>query len=68
MSGRKSENIKVGTEVEIVLKKDQPTGELTYGFVKRILTKSKFHPHGIKVMLDDGKVGRVKNIISEKED
>ncbi len=68
MSGRKSENIKVGMEVEIVLKKDQPTGELTYGFVKRILTKSKFHPHGIKVMLDDGKVGRVKNIISEKED
>ena len=68
MLGRKSENIKVGTEVEIVLKKDQPTGELTYGFVKRILTKSKFHPHGIKVMLDDGKVGRVKNIISEKED
>ncbi|MGB1508423.1 MAG: YwbE family protein, partial [Crocinitomicaceae bacterium] len=64
MSGRKSENIKVGMEVEIVLKKDQPTGELTYGFVKRILTKSKFHPHGIKVMLDDGKVGRVKNIIS----
>ena len=68
MSGRKSENIKVGMEVEIVLKKDQPTGELTYGIVKRILTKSKFHPHGIKVMLDDGKVGRVKNIISEKED
>ncbi len=68
MSGRKSENIKVGMEVEIVLKKDQPTGELTYGFVKRILTKSKFHPHGIKVMLDDGKVGSVKNIISEKED
>ena len=68
MSGRISENINVGTEVEIVLKKDQPTGELTYGFVKRILTKSKFHPHGIKVMLDDGKVGRVKNIISEKED
>ena len=68
MSGRKSENIKVGMEVEIVLKKDQPTGELTYGFVKRILTKSKFHPHGIKVMLDDGKVGRVKNIIGEKED
>ena len=54
-------------EVEVVLKKDQLSGELTHGFVKRILTKSKFHPHGIKVMLDDGKVGRVKNIISEIE-
>ena len=45
------------------LKKDQRTGDLTHGFVKRILTKSKFHPHGIKVMLDDGKVGRVQEII-----
>lgn len=65
MPGRKRENIEIGMEVEVVLKKDQPTGVLTHGFVKRILTKSKFHPHGIKVMLDDGKVGRVKNIISE---
>lgn len=67
MPGRKRENIEIGMEVEVVLKKDQPTGELTHGFVKRILTKSKFHPHGIKVMLDDGKVGRVKNIISEMD-
>ena len=65
MPGRKRENIEIGIEVEVVLKKDQSTGELTHGFVKRILTKSKFHPHGIKVTLDDGKVGRVKNIISE---
>lgn len=64
MPGRKRENIEIGFEVEVVLKKDQSTGQLTHGFVKRILTKSKFHPHGIKVMLDDGKVGRVKEIIS----
>lgn len=63
MDGRKLENIEIGLEVEVVLKKDQPTGALTHGFVKRTLTKSKFHPHGIKVMLDDGKVGRVKEII-----
>lgn len=63
MDGRKHDNIEIGLEVEVVLKKDQPTGKLTHGFVKRILTKSKFHPHGIKVMLDDGKVGRVKEII-----
>ncbi|MFZ9027762.1 MAG: YwbE family protein [Crocinitomicaceae bacterium] len=67
MPGTKRNNIEIGMEVEVVLKKDQLSGELTHGFVKRILTKSKFHPHGIKVMLDDGKVGRVKNIISEIE-
>jgi uncharacterized repeat protein (TIGR03833 family) len=65
MSGQKQEKIEIGMEVEVVLKKDQSMGELTHGFVKRILTKSKSHPHGIKVMLDDGRVGRVKNIISE---
>lgn len=63
MDGRKREDIEIGAEVEVVLKKDQSTGELTHGFVKRILSNTKFHPHGIKVMLDDGKVGRVKNII-----
>ena len=63
MDGRKREDIEIGAEVEVVLKKDQSTGELTHGFVKRILTNSNFHPYGIKVMLDDGKVGRVKNII-----
>lgn len=65
MDGRKRENIEMGQEVEVVLKNDQSTGNLTHGFVKRILTNSKYHPHGIKVMLDDGKVGRVKNIITE---
>lgn len=63
MGGRRRENIEIGLEVEVVLKKDQQSGELTHGFVKRILTNSKFHPHGIKVMLDDGRVGRVKEIL-----
>jgi len=52
-----------GTEVDIVLKKDQPTGKLTRGLVKNILTKSSFHPRGIKVRLEDGQVGRVQKII-----
>ena len=60
--GQNRNEIKVGSEVSIVLKKDQRTGELTEGVVKRILTKSSFHPHGIKVMLEDGQVGRVKEI------
>ncbi len=63
LDGKNRENIEIGLEVEIVLKKDQGSEVLTHGFVKRILTNSKFHPHGIKVMLDDGKVGRVKMII-----
>ncbi|MFV0594010.1 MAG: YwbE family protein [Draconibacterium sp.] len=65
MDGRQRKNIEPGMLVEIVLKKDQRTGKLTEGFVKRILTKSPQHPHGIKVMLDDGQVGRVKNILEE---
>jgi uncharacterized repeat protein (TIGR03833 family) len=68
MDGTKRENITIGLEVEVVLKKDQRSGNLTHGFVKRILTNSKFHPHGIKVMLDDGQVGRVKEVLSEDED
>lgn len=63
MPGRKRENIEIGLEVEVVLKRDQQSGKLTHGFVKRILTNSSFHPHGIKVMLDDGQVGRIKHII-----
>lgn len=57
------QNIKIGTEVDIVLKKDQPTGKLTRGTVGRILTNSAVHHRGIKVMLDDGQVGRVQVII-----
>lgn len=65
MSGQYRKDIKEGMYVAIVLKKDQRTGDLTEGEVKRILTKSSFHTHGIKVMLDDGRVGRVKEIIEE---
>ena len=68
MDGTKRSNIKIGLEVEIVQKHHQRTGELTNGFVKRILTKSSHHPHGIKVMLDTGEVGRVKEIVEEEED
>ncbi|MBK6267086.1 YwbE family protein [Marivirga sp. S37H4] len=61
--GRNQDEIKIGLEVEIVQKQDQRTGELTNGIVKKILTKSAFHPHGIKVMLETGEVGRVKEIL-----
>lgn len=60
--GRKRADIKPGAEVAIVLKKDQPTGKLTRGVVASLLTKSPQHPHGIKVRLEDGQVGRVKEI------
>jgi uncharacterized repeat protein (TIGR03833 family) len=60
--GTKRDDIEVGLTVDIVQKKDQRTNELTQGIVKRILTKSPHHHHGIKVMLDTGEVGRVKNI------
>ncbi len=64
MDGQNRTNIKVGTEVDIVLKKDQATGKLTRGHVKRILTNSSSHPHGIKVMLVEGDaVGRVQKIV-----
>ena len=57
------DKIKIGTIVQIVQKQDQRSGNLTEGIVKRILTSSNFHPHGIKVELDNGKIGRVQNII-----
>lgn len=56
-------NIKIGTEVDIVTKIDQSTGKLTRGIVVELLTSSPFHPYGIKVRLEDGRVGRVKKII-----
>jgi uncharacterized repeat protein (TIGR03833 family) len=55
--------IKPGQRVSIVEKQNQPTGKLTEGVVARILTKSPSHPHGIKVMLQDGRVGRVQSIV-----
>lgn len=61
--GRIRKNIEVGCEVEVVQKHHQRSGELTEGIVKRILTKSPNHHHGIKVMLETGEVGRVKNIL-----
>lgn len=61
--GTNRNNIAIGITVEVVQKHHQRTGELTEGIVKKILTKSPNHPHGIKVMLDNGIVGRVKNII-----
>lgn len=64
MDGTQRKNIKPGALVDIVLKKDQPTGKRTRGHVKRILTKSPTHPHGIKVMLEeDNLVGRVQEIL-----
>jgi uncharacterized repeat protein (TIGR03833 family) len=64
MNGQNRANIKIGMEVKIVLKADQPTGKLTSGHVKKILTNSQFHPHGIKVMLvEKDMVGRVQEIV-----
>ncbi|MGP7818069.1 YwbE family protein [Niallia sp. 01092] len=60
MNGQNRKDIKPGITVEIVLKADQKTGKRTTGVVKDILTNSPFHPHGIKVRLTDGKVGRVQ--------
>lgn len=65
MEGTKRKNIKIESHVEIVQKQDQQTGELTEGCVAQILTKSPTHPHGIKVRLETGEVGRVKNILED---
>ncbi len=67
LDGRRREAIVVGGEVQIVQKQDQRTGALTRGYVLKILTKSPNHPHGIKVMLETGEVGRVKEIVPEIE-
>jgi uncharacterized repeat protein (TIGR03833 family) len=62
MQGQNRSEVKVGIEVGIVLKQDQRSGNITEGIVKDILTKAAFHPHGIKVRLTTGEVGRVKTI------
>jgi uncharacterized repeat protein (TIGR03833 family) len=62
MNGQNRIDVKIGATVKIVLKSDQRTGKLTEGIVGKILTNSSFHPHGIKVMLTDGQVGRVQEI------
>lgn len=64
LNGQTRANIKPGMTVLIVLKQDQRTGKLTQGIVKDILTKSPQHPHGIKVRLESGQVGRVKEIVA----
>ena len=63
MDGQKRSDIKPGIRVRVVQKQDQPTGKLTDGVVERILTNSPTHPHGIKVRLTGGVVGRVKEIV-----
>lgn len=65
LSGKYRKNVDTGAFVEIVQKHHQRTGELTEGYVRRILTKSSQHPHGIKVLLDSGEVGRVKWVYPE---
>ncbi|MFW2601259.1 YwbE family protein [Aliarcobacter butzleri] len=63
LDNKKRINIKAGLKVNIVLKQDQRTGKLSSGIVKDILTNSPTHPHGIKVRLQDGQVGRVQEIL-----
>ena len=63
LNGQNRNDIKIGARVKIVLKADQRTGRLTEGVVAKLLTKSSSHPHGIKVMLEDGQVGRVQEIL-----
>jgi uncharacterized repeat protein (TIGR03833 family) len=63
MKGQNRADIKTGSTVYIVLKKDQRSGKRTKGIVKDVLTRSSFHPHGIKVRLEDGRVGRVQDVL-----
>lgn len=63
LDGNLRKNIQIGIEVEVVQKQNQSSGKLTSGVVKKILTNSPNHPHGIKVMLESGIVGRVKKIV-----
>jgi uncharacterized repeat protein (TIGR03833 family) len=67
MPNRERKNIRAGLKVAIVLKQDQRTGKRTVGIVKDLLTNSSNHPHGIKVRLTDGQVGRVQEILVEKK-
>lgn len=65
MDGKDRKDIQIGSWVSVVQKHHQRSDEETEGMVKRILTKSPHHPHGIKVMLDDGTVGRVKKVLED---
>ena len=64
MDGKSRNNIKIGTKVKVVQKQDQRSGKLTEGVVSKILTNSATHPHGIKVMLESGIVGRVQEVLN----
>ena len=66
MNGKNRKDISIEQHVEIVQKQDQRSGELTEGYVMRILTKSATHPHGIKVQLETGEVGRVQHILDDE--
>jgi uncharacterized repeat protein (TIGR03833 family) len=66
MDGKQRSEIRPGIRVAIVLKQDQRTGKQTIGIVKDLLTNSNFHPHGIKVRLIDGQVGRVKAVLADE--
>lgn len=68
MNGQYRKNISAGVEVDIILKKDQGTAILTRGIVKDILTRSSFHPHGIKVRLVSGDVGRVREVVGVSDE
>ncbi len=63
MSNTERNSIKVGSKVKFVLKKDQRSNKLSEGIVAKILTNSSYHPHGIKIMTEDGRVGRVQEIM-----
>jgi uncharacterized repeat protein (TIGR03833 family) len=67
MEHQERKNIRAGMRVAVVLKQDQRTGKQTVGIVKDLLTNSAFHPHGIKVRLADGQVGRVQKILADEE-
>jgi len=67
MNGQRREGIRVGALVDVVLKPDQASGKLTRGIVKDILTKSSFHPHGIKVRLVSGDIGRVRQVVDASD-
>ncbi|HSJ37660.1 MAG TPA: YwbE family protein [Planococcus sp. (in: firmicutes)] len=66
MDGKKRSDVKPGTQVNVILKQDQRSGKKTSGIVKDLLTNSATHPHGIKVRLEDGQVGRVCEILDSK--
>jgi len=66
MNGQNRKDIYPGLEVDIILKKDQRSGQLTRGIVERLLTSAAYHSRGIKVRLDDGQIGRVAFIVDEE--